>query len=150
VYCRDGRRQGSFEHPAFTFLGYTFRARRNRTRHGRQFLSFEPAVSNDALKRMGREVRSWHPHTRSDLSFQDLARRVNPVVTGWLNYYGRFRPWELYPLLTRVNAYLVRWIRQKYKRLAAKRKALAKLGEIAGRYPRMFAHWRHTALAATA
>ena len=27
----------------------------------------------------------------------------------------------------RINAYLVRWIRKKYKRLAAKRKALAKL-----------------------
>ena len=150
VYCRDGRRQGSFEHTAFTFLGFTFRARLSRTRHGRKFLAFDPAVSNDALKKMGGEVRSWHLHTRSDLSFQDLARRVNPVVAGWLNYYGRFRPWELYPLLTRINAYLVRWIRQKYKRLAAKRKALAKLGEIARRYPRMFTHWRHTALAATA
>lgn len=42
----------------------------------------------------------------------------------------------------RINAYLVRWIRQKYKRLAAKRKALAKMQEIARRYPRMFAHWR--------
>ncbi|MFF9323060.1 group II intron reverse transcriptase/maturase [Streptomyces sp. NPDC014735] len=39
VYCRDGRRQGSFEHTAFTFLGYTFRARRNRNRHGKLFLS---------------------------------------------------------------------------------------------------------------
>ncbi|MEU2495053.1 hypothetical protein [Streptomyces sp. NPDC007883] len=42
----------------------------------------------------------------------------------------------------RINAYLVRWIRQKYKRLAAKRKALAKLQEIARRYPRMFAQLR--------
>jgi hypothetical protein len=56
---------------------------------------------------------------------------------------------ELDPLLQRINAYLVRWIRQKYKRLAAKRKALAKLREIAQRYPRMFAHWRHTARAAS-
>ncbi|MFD9515139.1 group II intron reverse transcriptase/maturase [Streptomyces mirabilis] len=63
VYCRDGRRQRAFEHAAFTFLGYTFRARRNRSRHGNLFLSFEPAVSKDALKKMGREVRSWHLHT---------------------------------------------------------------------------------------
>lgn len=80
VYCKDGRRHGSFEHTAFTFLGYTFRARRNRNRHGRLFLSFDPAVSNDALKKMVREVRSWQLHTRSDLSFNDLARWVNPVV----------------------------------------------------------------------
>jgi RNA-directed DNA polymerase len=47
----------------------------------------------------------------------------------------------------RINAYPVRWIRKKYKRLAATRKALAKLREIAQRYPRMFAHWRLTAQA---
>ncbi|MFE6548232.1 group II intron reverse transcriptase/maturase [Streptomyces sp. NPDC057746] len=145
VYCRDGDRRGSYEHTAFTFLGYTFRARRSRTRHGRQFLSFDPAVSKDALKKMGREVRSWHLHTRSDLSFNELARKINPVVAGWLNYYGRFRPWELHSLVMRINACLVRWIRQKYKRLAAKRKAIAKMQEIAQRYPRMFTHWRLTA-----
>ncbi|MER6386449.1 group II intron reverse transcriptase/maturase [Streptomyces sp. NPDC001250] len=147
VYCQDGIRQRAFEHTAFTFLGYTFRARLNRSRHGNLFLSFEPAASKDALKKMGREVRSWHLHTRSELSFNDLARRINPVVAGWINYYGRFRPWELNPFLMRINAYLVRWIRRKYKRLAAKRKAIAKMQEIAQRYPRMFAHWRCTSAA---
>jgi RNA-directed DNA polymerase len=142
VYCKDGLRRGSFEHTSFTFLGYTFRARRNRSRHGRQFLSFEPAVSREALTRIGREVRSWHLHLRTGLTFQELARRINPIVAGWLNYYGRFRWWELIPLAMRINAYLVRWIRKKYKRLAARRKALAKMQEIAQRYPRMFAQWR--------
>ncbi|MFF4731739.1 reverse transcriptase domain-containing protein [Streptomyces mirabilis] len=76
VYCKNGSRRGSFEHEAFTFLGYTFRATRNRTRHGRLFMSFEPAVSKDALKRIGRDVRSWQLHTRSDVSFNELARWV--------------------------------------------------------------------------
>jgi RNA-directed DNA polymerase len=96
------------------------------------------------LTRIGREVRSWHLHRRTDLPFRELARRVNPKVAGWINYYGRFRPWELIPFVMRINAYLVRWIRKKYKRLSGKRKALAKLQEIAQRYPRMFAHWRLT------
>ncbi|MEU3348269.1 group II intron maturase-specific domain-containing protein [Streptomyces sp. NPDC006700] len=64
------------------------------------------------------------------------------MVAGWLHYYGRFRPWELHSFVMRINAYLVRWIRKKYRRLAGKRKALAKLREIAQRYPRMLAHWR--------
>jgi RNA-directed DNA polymerase len=144
VYCKDGLRRGSYEHETFTFLGYTFRARKNRSRRGNLFLAFDPAISNDALNKISREVRSWHLHLRSDLTFNELARRVNPKVAGWINYYGRFRPWELIPFLMRINAYLVRWIRKKYKRLAAKRKALAKLQEIAQRYPRMFAHWRLT------
>ncbi|MFF3767514.1 group II intron reverse transcriptase/maturase [Streptomyces sp. NPDC001922] len=144
VYCKDRKRWRDYEHTAFTFLGYTFRARKNRDTYGRDFLSFDPAVSKDALKQMSAQVRSWRLHTRSDLSFVELARRINPVVAGWINYYGRFRPRELGPLLARINSYLVRWIRQKCKRLAAKRKACAKLQEIAKRYPRMFAHWRYT------
>ncbi|MES9512180.1 group II intron maturase-specific domain-containing protein [Streptomyces sp. NPDC000609] len=83
-------------------------------------------------------------HPDSYLSFQELARRVNPKVAGWINYYDRFGPWELNPFLMRINAYLVRWIRQKYKRLTAERKAIAKMQEIARRYSRMFAHWRCT------
>ncbi|GAB2901424.1 group II intron reverse transcriptase/maturase [Streptomyces deserti] len=142
VYCKDGLRPRSYEHTAFTFLGYTFRARKNRSRRGNLFLGFDPAISKDALKKISREVRGWHLHTRTGLTFQELARRVNPKVAGWVNYYGRFRPWELIPFLTRINTYLLRWIRKKYKRLSAKRKALAKLQEIARRYPRMFAHWR--------
>ncbi|MGY1496869.1 group II intron reverse transcriptase/maturase [Streptomyces sp. QTS52] len=141
VYCKDGKRRNSYEHTAFTFLGYTFRARRSRDKKGQKFLSFDPEISKEALKRLGAEVRSWHLHTRADLSFIDLARWVNPRVAGWMQYYGRFRRSGLDPLLTRINAYLVRWIRKKYERLRAKRKAIAKMREIAQRYPRMFAHW---------
>jgi RNA-directed DNA polymerase len=109
--------------------------------------------------RTGSTLPARHPRTEADIalepapltstntsaSFQELARRINLVVAGWLNYYSRFRPWELIPFAMRINAYLVRWIRQKYKRLAAKRKALAKMQEIARRYLRMLAHWRLTA-----
>ncbi|MEU9919572.1 group II intron reverse transcriptase/maturase [Streptomyces sp. NPDC051001] len=144
VYCKDGKRRNSYEHTAFTFLGYTFCARRSRDKKGQKFLSFDPEISKEALKRLSAEVRSWHLHTRADLSFNDLARWVNPRVAGWMQYYGRFRRSGLDPLLTRINAYLVRWIRKKYERLRAKRKAIAKMGEIAKRYPRMFAHWPWT------
>jgi RNA-directed DNA polymerase len=64
VYCKDGVRRGSYEHVAFTFLGYTFRARKNRSRRGNLFLSFDPAISSDALTRISREVRSWHLHRK--------------------------------------------------------------------------------------
>jgi RNA-directed DNA polymerase len=148
VYCKDGKRRNSYEHTAFTFLGYTFRARRSRDKKGQKFLSFDPEISKEALKRLSAEVRSWHLHTRADLSFSDLARWVNPRVAGWMQYYGRFRRSGLDPLLARINAYLVRWIRKKYERLRAKRKAIAKMGEIAQRYPRMFAHWPWTTASA--
>ncbi|MFF3878117.1 group II intron reverse transcriptase/maturase [Streptomyces sp. NPDC001978] len=108
VYCRDGKRRGSYEHTAFTFLGFTFRARGVRTKTGEMFLSFNPAVSKEALKRMSAQVRSWRLHQRTDLSEADLARRINPVVRGWMNYYGAFYRSALYPFLTRINAYVMR------------------------------------------
>ncbi len=52
VYCKDGKRRGSHEHTAFTFLGFTFQQRRARNRHGKKFSSFLPAMSKDALKRI--------------------------------------------------------------------------------------------------
>jgi RNA-directed DNA polymerase len=107
VYCRDGNRRGSFENTSFTFLGFTFRARKAQNKNGGYFTSFLPAISKDAQKKISGEVRSWGLHRRSDLSFVELARRINPIVVGWMNYYGRFYRTAMYPLLARINAYLV-------------------------------------------
>ena len=35
VYCQDGRRRASYEHTEFTFLGFTFRQRRSRSKDGK-------------------------------------------------------------------------------------------------------------------
>ena len=109
VYCRDGRRMGSFEHTAFDFLGFTFRARAVRSRHGSVFTGFGPAVSKTAMRKMGEVVWPWRLHRRTNLTEQDLARWLNPIVAGRMNYYGRFYRSELYPLLRRINVYLARW-----------------------------------------
>jgi RNA-directed DNA polymerase len=74
-------------------------------------LGFNPAVSKDALKGMGAQVRSWRLHRCTTLTESDLARWINPIVRGWMQYYGAFYRSALYPLLQRINAYLVRWLR---------------------------------------
>jgi RNA-directed DNA polymerase len=147
VYCQDGRRRASYEHTEFTFLGFTFRQRRSRSKDGKQFNSFNPAISKAALKKISAEVRSWRLHNRTGRDFVDVARDINPIVRGWMNYYGTFNRSAMYPLLQRINAYLIRWIRNKYKRLRAKIKAFRCWRGIVQRYPRMFAHWKWTASA---
>jgi len=139
VYCKDGKRRGSYEHVSFTFLGFTFQQRRARSKSGRQFSSVLPAISKDALKKIGAEVRSWRLHLRTGRTFAELARMINPVVRG---SPGAFYRSALYRLLTRINAYLVRWIRRKYKRLQARKKAMKCWQGITERYPSMFAHWK--------
>jgi group II intron reverse transcriptase/maturase len=142
VYCKDGKRRGSYEHTSFTFLGFTFRQRRVRDKNGRQFSSVNPAISKDALKRLSEEVWAWRLHLRSGQSLAELARAINPIVRGWMQYYGAFYRSVIHPLLSRINAYLVRWIRKKYQRLRARNKAMACWQGITVRYPHLFAHWR--------
>ena len=142
VYCQDGKRRASYEHTEFTFLGFTFHQRRARAKNGKQFNSFLPAISKDALKRISAEVRSWRLYNRTGQDLVDLARDINPIIRGWMQYYGAFYRSVMYPLLSRINAYLVRWIRKKYKRLRAKKNAFQCWRGIVKRFPRMFAHWK--------
>jgi len=142
VYCKDDDRRRGYPDEKFNFLGYTFRPRRSKNRWGKFFVSFTPAVSNEAAKKMRQEMRSWRIHLRSDKAIDDLARMWNPVLRGWIQYFGRFYKSALYPVLRHFNALLVRWALRKYKRLRGhRRRAEHWLGRLARREPRMFAHW---------
>ncbi len=142
VYCKDDDRPGQYPTEQFTFLGYTFRARRSKNRWGKYFINFAPAVSNAAATRMRQAMRRRHLARRSDKAIDDLARMWNPVLRGWIQYYGRFYKSALYPVFRHFNGLLVRWAMRKYKRLRRhRRRASHWLGGLARREPRLFAHW---------
>src|SRR4051812_24741213 len=117
VYCRDGKRRGRFPVVSFTFLGFMFCPRPSRNHRGEQFLAFLPAISPQALTKIGRVVRRWRLHRRIYSTFEELARAINPIVAGWMAYYGRVYPSELSAPPARIKAHLVRWVRNKYPRL---------------------------------
>ncbi len=141
VYCKDGRRRRSHENTSFTFLGYTFQPRGALGRTGNLFLGFQPAVSAQALKKMSDEVRRWRLHRHTGLDLDDLAKTINPIVAGWMQYYGRFYRSRLYPLLQRINTYLLRWAGKKYKRLRSYRRFTKWWRGILDRDPGLFTHW---------
>jgi RNA-directed DNA polymerase len=142
VYCKDDDRTGRYPEAKFNFLGYTFRPRRSKNRWGKFFVNFTPAVSNDAAKRMRQEMRRWQINLRSDKAIDDLARMWNPVLRGWIQYFGRFYKSALYPVFRHFNGLLVRWAMRKYKRLRRhRRRAEHWLGGVGRREPRLFAHW---------
>jgi RNA-directed DNA polymerase len=143
VYCKDSNRTGSHEHERFDFLGYTFRPRLARNKAGVKFVSFLPAVSDDAAKEMRRTIKRWRLHLRSGSALADLAREINPTVRGWCNYYGGFYPSELHRSLGLIDEYLARWAMRKYKRLRGRhRRARQLLARVTRREPRLFAHWQ--------
>ena len=53
-------------------------------------------------------------HRRIGLALADIAQCINPIVRDWMQYYGAFYRSAMYPLLSRINAYLMRLIRKKY------------------------------------
>src|SRR5262249_28963834 len=106
------------------------------------FVSFLPAVSDEAAKEMRHTVKRWRLHLRSGQSLADLAQEINATVRGWINYYGRFYRTELIQTLKLINDYLVRWAMQKYKRVRRRpTRAWRFLTAVAKRDPGLFAHW---------
>jgi Group II intron, maturase-specific domain len=70
-------------------------------------------MSREKLVNKGREVRRWRLHRRTNDTLDDLAAAINPIVRGWMNYWGHFYRSQMIPLLKRINTYLMRWARKK-------------------------------------
>src|SRR5262250_3083537 len=87
-----------------------------KSRKGRYFINFSPAISEKASEAIRKEIRTWKLLLRSDKSLEDLSRTFNPIIRGWIQYYGRLYRSRLYPLRRYLNGVLARWAR-KYKKL---------------------------------
>jgi RNA-directed DNA polymerase len=106
-----------------------------------RFTSFLPAISKDALKKISAEIRSWRLHRWVNSDGREIAKLINPKIRGWMGYYGAFYISNLYPVLRRINTYLLRWVMNKYKNRSTWKKATRTLMEAAERRPQYFAHW---------
>ena len=142
VYCKDTNRKGDYPVHQFDFLGYTFRPRLAIWKGGLFGVSFLPAASPKALKAIRKAIRGWSLQTRSDKALDDLARMFNPYIRGWINYYSHFYKSALYPTLRRIDAFLIRWARRKFKRFRQRPKGARNwLARIIRTSPGLFAHW---------
>ena len=144
VYCKDGKRQGTYPNQQFDFLGYTFRPRvvKNRTNNNR-FVGFTPAVSNKALKAMRETTRKMNYRNRSEWSLEDISKRHNPILRGWLAYYGRYRPSAMDAIFRHFNQTLVAWAMKKYKRLKNQKiRAMRFIRQLSEKVPHLFVHWQ--------
>jgi RNA-directed DNA polymerase len=144
VYCKDGKRKGTYPNVKFDFLGYGFRPRLvKRVRDNTLFCGFNPAVSVSALKAMRATIRELNIRRQTQLSMADIAQRLNPLLRGWIEYYGRYAPSALYPLLRYVNQTLLAWAMRKFKRFVDhKIRASQFLQKLARDHAHLFVHWR--------
>lgn len=144
VYCKAGAKRSSFENTKFDFLGYTFRSRSvKNNKLNLIFTGFTPAVSKTALKEMVAKIRKLNIRNRTELSLQQIANLCNPMLQGWINYYGKFSPACLYPMYRHFNKTIIAWILKKYKRFSgSKTRAGQFLEKISKENSILFVHWR--------
>lgn len=144
VYCKDSNRKKDDPNKAFDFLGYTFRGRavgNNQTKQ--KFVSFTPAASKGAIKEMKARMRALKIARKTTCELKDIAKAVNPIFRGWINYYGKYHRSALYEVWRCFNKTLVKWVMRKYKRYHGKiTRSVKLLDGIAKREPTLFAHWQ--------
>lgn len=144
VYCKDYRRRGNFDNVKFDFLGYSFQPRTTRSRKtGKLFLGFDCAISISSRKRIADKLEELDIVNLSCKSIVGIAKILNPMIRGWVNYYARFRGYELSKVFQLLRSRLVRWARKRYKRYKTSlNRAFRWLDRVRIQFPNLFYHWQ--------
>jgi len=143
VYCRDYRRKGKYETVKFDFLGYSFQPRSSRSKKsGKLFLGFDCAISISSRKQISIKLRELEISKFTCNSIVGVAHRLNPMIRGWVRYYGKYRMYELTKVFRLLSSRLIRWARRRYKRYKTNlKKAYKWLARIRRQFPNLFYHW---------
>ena len=145
VYCRDYRRQESFETVKFDFLGYSFQPRSTKSKQtGKLFLGFDCAISISSKKRIADKLEELEIDRLNFRSIVGVALYLEPLLRGWINYYGKFRITELKPVFLMLRQRLVWWARKRYKRYKTNMiKAYRWMDRVQKQFPYLFFQWRY-------
>lgn len=144
VYCKDYRRQEQHESVKFDFLGYSFQPRTAKSkRDGSLYLGFDCAISISSKKRIAATMKVLDIEHLTHKSIVGVAQFLEPYIRGWVNYYGKFRLWEMNPLFQLLRRRLVMWARKRYKRYKTSvNRAYRWLERVKDQYPSLFYQWR--------
>ena len=69
-----------------------------------------------AAKRLRATIKEWKLYLRTNHPLGDLAREINPIVEGWIAYYGAFCKSAPGPILNMLERRPEKWASRKFKR----------------------------------
>lgn len=142
VYCKDKDRKREYPDTEFDFLGYTFKRIIIKDRLGRLQFNFLASVSKKSAKSFRDKLKEMRIHRMSGSKIEMVAERINPMLRGWLNYFGKYNQSAIKYTMNCINRRLMIWAMCKYKRFRNhRRRAEEWLRELAKREPNMFPHW---------
>ncbi len=144
VYCKDYRRKGKYHNVKFDFLGYSFQPRTSKSRkRSGLFLGFDCGIGISSRKRIADKLGELKVHRMTSNSIVGIAKILNPMIRGWINYYAKFRKSMLHGVFKLLNNRLVKWARKRYKRYKASIKRAYKwFFRIQEQFPNLFYHWK--------
>ncbi len=144
VYCKTSKRKQDYPNIMFDFLGFTFRPRKAiDAKNGVSFTSFLPAISKKSAQRIRDEIKSWNLYRLQQFKLPVIATMKNPIISGWVNYYGKLSRTEFRKVMDFLNKTLARWARKKFKGLKLGRnRSIYWLATVAHENRALFYHWR--------
>ena len=143
IYCKDSNRTNKYKETKFDFLGYTYRSRGSKNKYsGKMFTNFLPAISQNAINKIKEEIWKWNLWRKTSSSIETLAKMYNPVIRGWIEYYGKFYPSALRKIHRYLEESLMRWASRKFLKLRGRIiKCVKWLVNVEKQRPKLFAHW---------
>ena len=128
----------------YLFLGYSFQPRTTKSkRTGKLFLGYDCAISISSKKRIADKMEELNIVGLTFKSIVGVAQFLNPYIRGWVNYYGKFRKYEMNSIFQLLRKRLVRWARRRYKRYKISvNRAYKWLETVRKQFPALFYHWQ--------
>jgi RNA-directed DNA polymerase len=144
IYCKDSNRKRKMKTEVkFDFLGYTFQPRQAQNQFRKEsFTNFLPGVSMKAMTAMNEKLNNMPILRIPGIEIEAVAKELNPVLQGWINYYGKFYKTKLKDFMRGINAKLANWAIRKYKKIRVSMTSAMKwVNRLSDKQPNLFAHW---------
>jgi hypothetical protein len=107
-------------------------------------MGFDCAISISSKKRIADKLEELRIDRLNFKSIVGVALYLEPLIRGWINYYGKFRITELKPVFLLLRQRIVWWARKRYKRYKTNMiKAYRWIDRVQKQFPNLFYQWRY-------
>ena len=143
VYCKNYLRNEKHDNNSFTFLSYSFQPRTIKDKFGRKqrLVVFNAAISQQAKTSIREKLRETILPMWSTQTLTWFAKRLNPKIRGWVNYYAKFNKHIAYEVFYYLTKLIRKWIKNKYK-IQGTAWLFDKYKSLQSADPSLFYHWR--------
>ena len=143
VYCKSYQRNDKHDNESFTFLSYSFQPRTIKSKFGKgkRLLVFGAAISNAAKTSIRTAIKAVLPTQWNTQKLEWFAKRLNPKIRGWINYYSLFNKEEAHGVFYYLNELIRKWMKNTYK-ICGRKKLRKKYQLIQAENPLLFYHWK--------